>query len=285
MGETLIFKATKSRDKDLVRLLIDYGVDVGRVNRHGYTCLHFACKICGIGIVQDLLDHGANPMAGTYWQPNRDALAAAVSDNRHEIIECLLNHPSFNWQYVIHSSQWMNILHFVAEFANSKTMEILEAVRWTTANIGQSLNGMDNQGWTPYRMINWRRYNNTVWAQGTSNKPDDDPEGVFQSFMKLVQKLLADHYEFEEHPYQSHRVLVPRLGGRFLDVVEENQPKLAIDAASELSPLGGLQNADEDIEEDEAWEDAAETWQHDSQSEEQAHGTISPCRLKLEACC
>ncbi len=145
-------------------------------------------------------------------------------------------------------------------------MGLLEAVKWITGNIDQFVNGMDNQGWTPYRMINWRRYNNMAWAKATNNKPDNDSERVFQSFMKLVQKIVDDHYDVDQN-FKRHRVLVPQPGSRSLDIVEESSLLPVSEAVSKPSHIEGLPIVDEDTEGEEKWEDAAETWEHGSQAE------------------
>ncbi|KAI4285957.1 MAG: hypothetical protein L6R38_000250 [Xanthoria sp. 2 TBL-2021] len=149
-------------------------------------------------------------------------------------------------------------LHHVAEYAENLTMEMLETLRWNTANIDDFINGMGILVRTPYSIINWRRSNNTTWAQERNREPDSDPEMVFQSFIKLVQKIVDDHYDSNGEHLNKHKVLVPEPGSRYLVIVEET---LANERFLEVSDDDELQNDDEESEEEENWEDA---WEQNS---------------------
>ncbi|KAL8988619.1 MAG: hypothetical protein Q9169_008525, partial [Polycauliona sp. 2 TL-2023] len=176
-----------------------------------------------------------------------------------------LGKPIFEtlWSFVISSYR---VLHYIAESADSKTIGILKAVRWNTANIDTCVNGMDEQRWTPYRIMNWRRYNNAAWAQATDNQPNDDPEEIFQSFMELVQKIVDDYYGLKTQQTNKYRVLVPLPGSRTLDIVRDSL--LTVDTESpsheefrwddEDSEGEEEQWEDEDSEGEEQWEDAVQ---------------------------
>ncbi len=61
LGATLLHKATvRNYSVDLVKLLINFGLNVNAQNNEGATALHFACKNNNYEVVKLLIDNGAN---------------------------------------------------------------------------------------------------------------------------------------------------------------------------------------------------------------------------------
>ncbi|KAL8672049.1 MAG: hypothetical protein Q9168_003476 [Polycauliona sp. 1 TL-2023] len=246
LGETILFKATMKDDESLVRLLLSYGANVHKRNRQGLTCLFVASIYSSLSVVQYLLEYGADPLT-----------------------DFLLHHARFEWQYKATNTQGMNILHYIAAIADSRTMTILGAVTWITTDIDQLINGLDDEGWTPYQTINWRIYNNTSWALWAEKEPDDDPEETFQSFMELMQKIVDDHYGSDGQQQDRHIVLEPLPGVWSFDIVKESLLSAATGSNLHSSQVGEFQSDDEITEEEDRWDLQVEELEFDDENTEE----------------
>ncbi len=247
-------------DYRTVRLLLDNGASATQRNRHGYTCIWFACWEGCSNIVRLLLKHGAIPTIGTFWEPRFDALAAAVFRNRHDIMSILFEH--LNGQYDFHPLENLNILHVVAWRASIQTIELLCSIRYTSKDIWATINSSDNSCQTPYGMTQFRRRDKQGWTRYLEevNKPDEDLEVFNRAFIKLVQKIVDDHYGGFDG-YQTNgqgrcsrrMVAVPRKGStRLIDIVEEASMGGSLEDAFQSDRV------EESISDAEEWEDALE---------------------------
>lgn len=129
------------------------------------------------------------------------------------------------------------------------------SVRWTTSpSIDRVINKVDDQGWTPYRMIDWRRRHNMAWARSTNNTPDHDPEKVYHSFIGLIQKIVDDHYGFKEHQDESLRrvKIAPGKNAQFFEIVERPSLGELTYLENHLSNTETSESEDEETE----WHDA-----------------------------
>lgn len=104
--------------------------------------------------------------------------------------------------------------------------------------------------WTTRQTIEKRKVGELPCALNL--EPDKDPEQIYQSFMSFLQKVIDDHYGFEEYNNDSLRcgsirrmVPIPRKGTKnYWDIIEK---EIRVDR--DVS----------DVESDsEAWEDAPE---------------------------
>lgn len=226
-------------DHRTVRLLLENGASATQRNRHGYTCIWFACWEGCSNIVRLLLQHGAIPTVGTFWEPRFDALAATVFRNRHDIMSILFEH--LNGQYDFHPLENLNILHVVAWRASIQTIELLRSIRYTSKDIWATINASDNSSQTPYGMTKFRRCVNQGWTQYLEevNTPGEDLEAFDRAFIKLVQKIVDDHYGAFDG-YQSHDR--GRCSGRMVAVPREGSHRL-IDIVEEASMGGSLEDA------------------------------------------
>ncbi|KAL8681077.1 MAG: hypothetical protein Q9186_002789 [Xanthomendoza sp. 1 TL-2023] len=258
VGETLLMKAIRCNDEPTVRLLLENGASTTSTNRLGETCISLACRGSSTVIVRLLLDYGADPMISDFRGLGYDAVSIAVMCNGHDVLECLFDHSTLKWQYVTKRNVGDNLLHVAAEDANIQTLELLSSVRWITTDVEAYINSLDIDRWTPHKIIYWRRWNNEGWARKNGWKPDEDPEQVYRAFMKLVQKVVDDHYGIdvhEDHEGETSRrrmVAIPRNGSnRFLDIVEESSIEEVFDSDTEASET-------ENSSDQEEWDDALE---------------------------
>ncbi|KAL8685009.1 MAG: hypothetical protein Q9218_008024 [Villophora microphyllina] len=137
-----------------------------------------------------------------------------------------------------------------AAFSDTETLEILKQIKWATGNVAQFINNRSCLWWTIRKTVTKRRLGEAPHA--LKLEPDKDPERAYQSLMDLMQKVIDDHYGFEEHHnnnfngnFRRRMVLVPRQGDeRYWDIVEESTTVDRDTARTESD--------------DEVWEDAQE---------------------------
>lgn len=55
----ILLRAAARAQVDVVRLVIDAGVDLAACDSHGWTALHFACQVYAVDVCRLLLDAGA----------------------------------------------------------------------------------------------------------------------------------------------------------------------------------------------------------------------------------
>ena len=199
-----------------VRLLLEHGCSVTRRNRHGYTFVWVACAIGRAKIVQLLLDYGADPTVGTLWDPGFDAVAAAVSRDRRDVIRLMLEH--MEGRYTLRLNRGSNILHVAARQASVPTIELLCAFKYIATDLEPVINCLDNGGATPHKCIDFRKRHTKFLTQERKGLAirDQDPEQPYSAFMKLVQKIVDDHYGYEaytgdaEAKAKTRMVAIPR---------------------------------------------------------------------------
>ncbi|KAL8843750.1 MAG: hypothetical protein Q9176_001958 [Flavoplaca citrina] len=228
-------------------------------NRHGYTSVWIACAIGCAKIVEVLLDNGADPTVGTLWDPSFDAVAAAASRDRRDVIRLMLEHMA--GRYTLRLNRGSNILHVAARQASVPTIELLCAFKYITTNLVPVINCLDNGGATPHKCIDFRKRHNYSWAQERKGpaKRDQDPEQPYSAFMKLIQKIIDDHYEYEaytgdaEAKAKTRMVAVPREKNTdYLDILRQVPVEHAPDNDTE-----SITSDDSGWRED-VWEDALE---------------------------
>lgn len=95
---TVLHQAVKSRQMELVRALLDAGVDVNVYSGNGEAAIHQAVRARDAGFVKDLLDAGADVNLGTLGGKQRPAatnnvtpLHLAVGNDDAAMIELLLD--------------------------------------------------------------------------------------------------------------------------------------------------------------------------------------------------
>ncbi|KAL8811735.1 MAG: hypothetical protein Q9200_001568 [Gallowayella weberi] len=261
LGETVLVKAIGHHDEPAVRILLEHGASATQGDRHGNTPIWRACIGNSTNIVRLLLAHGADPTIGSFWNPNVDAVFAAVTSGRDEVIEVLLDH--LRGEYICKCNEGINLLHAVAGHAKIQTIDRLCSIKWISTDVEAYLNSpaWNLVGWTPYMYMEWRRSDNKQWARwrGGSTLEDDDPEQIYKALMALVQKIVDDHYGFSGNrsyggPISRRRMIaVPREGSdRFFDIVE---------APSVLEIPGSDTESDatcDSMSGSEDWEDAIE---------------------------
>jgi ankyrin repeat protein len=84
--------ATEKSHKDIVKLLIENGADINYQNWHHASALYFAVKNGDIHIVNYLLEHGADINIKIYQ--NENILTQAIKNGHNEIIKLLLEKGS-----------------------------------------------------------------------------------------------------------------------------------------------------------------------------------------------
>jgi ankyrin repeat protein len=77
-------------DTSIIRLLADYGADINKQNKYGYSPLLLACEQNNIDAAKKLLLLGANPKIENY--KNDDALKLAIKNNSDTLSNILLKY-------------------------------------------------------------------------------------------------------------------------------------------------------------------------------------------------
>ncbi|KAL8709705.1 MAG: hypothetical protein Q9220_005645 [cf. Caloplaca sp. 1 TL-2023] len=215
--------------------MLDHEADPSHRNARGDNGLAVASDVSSPSVVRCLLDDKVDPFVGNYWNPSMDALTHAVMRNRHQIMRCLLDHRSLNWQYSpLVVLERKNILHFAAHHADVETLRMLTAVRWITNDVGRFINSSLRGVWTPRGIVTARRDQTIAGSALRDGRPDDDPQKVYDAFMNLVQKIVDDHYGFGQLPdggTSTRMVLTLGEDHRVFDIVEEPSLKPVIDVS------------------------------------------------------
>ena len=86
-GHSVIHCAVMNNDLRMVRLLTTHGVDVNLVLEHLKTPLHIAAKYSCEAVTKLLLEHGADPDAGSEWGT---PLTVAVTENNISVALMLI---------------------------------------------------------------------------------------------------------------------------------------------------------------------------------------------------
>ncbi|KAL9592153.1 MAG: hypothetical protein Q9179_007001 [Wetmoreana sp. 5 TL-2023] len=166
-----------------------------------------------------------------------------VRNNRYDVLKYILAHQSST----IRVSPIAN-LHIAASYADIKTLEILKTAIWVTDDADKMINNVGAYtSITPRTAIMHRRIqteSSKRLRETTSHPLDEDPEEVYQAFIKLIQKILDDHYDFSGSKPTKRMVPFPREGFWFWDIVEET---------THLYHEGSETESD-----NETWEDAVE---------------------------
>ncbi|KAL8889679.1 MAG: hypothetical protein Q9215_003089 [Flavoplaca cf. flavocitrina] len=239
---------------DALRASLKSPTDIHDADALGNTLLTKAIRW-----TDELTDYGADPTVGTLWDPGFDALAAAASRDCHDVIRLMLEH--MEGRYTLRLNRGSNILHVAAWQASVPTIELLCAFKYVTTDLEPVINCLDNGGATPHKCIDFRKRHNYSWAQERKGpaKRDQDPEQPYSAFMKLIQKIIDDHYEYEaytgdaEAKAKTRMVAVPREKNTYyLDILRQVPVEHAPDNDTE-----SITSDDSGWRED-VWEDALE---------------------------
>ncbi|KAL8948180.1 MAG: hypothetical protein Q9222_005613 [Ikaeria aurantiellina] len=275
LGETLLFKVVKFGDSILgkePRLMILSVSDQTKLasissttarprslllsqERTGQQLPQVATYSSSPSVVRFLLDYKVDPFVGNYYNPNLDALAQAVMKNRHHVMQCLLDHPLYKWQYRPLMFRGMSLLQLAAHFADKETLDLLGAVRWLTNDAADFINSSPDGVWMPRAIITWRRDNVVGLPYGDQH--DDDPQEVYHAFMNLVQKIIDDHYDYGEPRCDgSERRMELALSDdqRLFDIIEESSLIDLSPPVMDVSEAGPLSTDEHEAE----WYDALE---------------------------
>ncbi|EQC41689.1 hypothetical protein SDRG_01647 [Saprolegnia diclina VS20] len=110
---------------DLATLLIERGADINLANLTGYSALHLAIQLGDLGLVQLLLDHGANMEATTATEYGRDTpLTLALELERTEIAQHLIEVGAL---VNVSNSEAKTPLHLAVEKQHANVVEALVA--------------------------------------------------------------------------------------------------------------------------------------------------------------
>ncbi|KAL8689868.1 MAG: hypothetical protein Q9218_004556 [Villophora microphyllina] len=280
IGETLLFKATRGNDPELVRQLLQFGACPMQRNKHGTTCVAIACQGGLLEIVRHLMDHGADLAVGCFWSPYRSALTYLIANNRHDVLRYLLLEQSYIIRHVpateevIKLVSRMNLkqstyrrpmpgflvteLQIAASYADLTTLKILKAAQWDTTDILELLNDGNSKMWRPRKIATERRDSWKCGIKQSNVGPQEDREQIYQAFMSLIQKLIDDrHAGFA--PPRKRMVPLLRKDSWSWDIVEE-------DSVSTLPATCD----DDGSDSDEIWEDAPEQLTQDATADEEA---------------
>lgn len=165
---TNLFEAVKAKDPDFVRQMINRKVDIDRRDSSGYTALHHAAVLDCYGVVQILLDAGADRDATTNESYTAIMLAAFArkrtmvetlgSDRigRKRTIDQITNErvverpsASMSWEEMNKSFRYMGKGEYRDAFMNAvKQSDVVMAARML-ANGNISLSEQDKSGETP----------------------------------------------------------------------------------------------------------------------------------------
>lgn len=152
----------------------------------------------------------------TLWDPSFDAVAAAASRDRGDVIRLMLEH--MEGRYTSRLNRGSNILDVAAWQASIPITELLCAFKYITTDLEPVISCLGDGGATPHKCIDFRKRHKKSWAQKRKGlaKRDQDPEQPYSAFMKLIQKIVDDHYEYEaytadaEAKAKTRMVAVPR---------------------------------------------------------------------------
>ncbi|KAK7467793.1 hypothetical protein BaRGS_00036981 [Batillaria attramentaria] len=91
-GQTALHCACSRGNAEIVKILLDHGVDPKAIDNDGQTALHRACSQSNAEIVKSLLNHGADPKAIDSNGQTALHLACSCSWAKAEIVKVLLDH-------------------------------------------------------------------------------------------------------------------------------------------------------------------------------------------------
>ncbi|KAL8708810.1 MAG: hypothetical protein Q9220_006371 [cf. Caloplaca sp. 1 TL-2023] len=266
IGETLLFKAVNNADARLgvVRQLVKMEANVNHKNIYGQTVVMRAVSLGRLDIVRYLSNNGADTSLGDFHSPYRNCLCLAIMYNHLDIVEYLLAKQTRTLLYDQKAYTGDDVLLEAASYADTTTLKLLTRVRWITIDLDSLINRIPLDGLTPYNRVWGRTKYNQNWADCHMRDLDPDPKEIYEYFMNLIQKIIDDHYGFEESQaaenYSTPRkrmIPVHRPGTRFWDIVESDYIAPGIITSDVEDSEEESDGAETDHSEDE-WEDALE---------------------------
>ncbi|MEO0314832.1 MAG: hypothetical protein RI928_1288 [Pseudomonadota bacterium] len=146
-GDSLLHKALKSEDLEVINFCIDQKLNTNAENNKGDRPLHYALTGGMVDEVKSLINGGANP--SLFFVENGEAFnflhyAVAYADN--ECIAAVLESPLLEIN-ALGSSRNFTALHFAAFMNKSEAITLLAAK-------GADLNIMSGEGSTPLQLAN-----------------------------------------------------------------------------------------------------------------------------------
>lgn len=116
------FRAVKSNQKDVVRKLLDSGIDPNAYNGRGHTALHVAATNNAPDAARLLIERGADPRRGHQNKPEHVPLQDAITFGKIEMVELLARHGGYVSGAGVDG--W-SLFHRACEKGNTRTVEAL----------------------------------------------------------------------------------------------------------------------------------------------------------------
>ena len=116
------YVATNSDNTDLLDLLISYQADIDALTNSGYSPLHLAIDWQNFRIATKIIQLGAN--IHVYAKNGFSALSTAIWRKAHPLIKTFLRKGA---DHTIEIVNYGSILHWIAQHADIKTLQILTA--------------------------------------------------------------------------------------------------------------------------------------------------------------
>ncbi len=144
---SLMLYAAVSSDLDVIKALLDIGIDVNAINKRGYSALMFAAAYNQPKVVRFLLGQGANKTAMAHVQ-NLNALHLASLLNPHpDMVETLVN-AGLPLEGLTENEYTPLLL----ALTDNRNLEVAERL----ANLGANTKAYDEQGRNAYTLAKIR---------------------------------------------------------------------------------------------------------------------------------
>ncbi|SFJ75093.1 ankyrin repeat domain-containing protein [Thermoflavimicrobium dichotomicum] len=215
-GNSALHVAAALGSEKMAKLLLSAGADVHLQNEDEITPLIDAVKNNQISVVPLLLEHGANPNIAPFH--DEPPLHIATRTDNREMIELLLKHgadPNFR------DSSGETALHYAARYENKELISIL--LKHGTSPLIKSRSGR-----LPQHVTKSEEIFQFLFAKASSLAKEEPPtlsfhEGITENSYH-PRKVIGSVYRL--HPFR-HELLAPLPGGVLGKIVYDPEPKLS----------------------------------------------------------